>query len=363
MLRYKEIKRQLLDLADNMSPGEKLPSRLSLCKKLDTNRRTLDKAIGELCAEGVFYSVKGSGTFINALIKEIICTQENWGLIVPNVRMPVFANIAEAIERFANSKGINLILCNSDENIEKQEGYIQRLTKSPISGFIMIPVVVDDVFTNINVYTRLLETKIPLVFCSRVVPNVNVPVVMINNFYGGYIATKHLLERGYRNIAFIAIHDHNKGTVTKERCQGYISALMERNIPVNYHWILVENEIEDSKAAYERIKQLLKSHKEVDAIFSNNDETCKIVYQAVKDCRFKISDHIGVIGFDNAPHCADMVPPLSSLTYNGEDIGSIAAEILWNITQGTYSSPDYPYCFCKPQIICRESCLGPVRKP
>jgi DNA-binding LacI/PurR family transcriptional regulator len=363
MLRYKEIKRQLLNLADHMSPGEKLPSRLSLCKKLDTNRRTLDKAIGELCVEGVFYSVKGSGTFINAFKKEIIYTAENWGLILPNVRMPVFANIAEAIESFANSKGINLILCNSDEDIEKQEGYIQRLSKSPISGFIMIPVVVDDIFTNINVYTRLLETKIPLVFCSRVVPNINVPVVMINNFYGGYIATKHLLDQGYHNIAFIAIHDHNKGSVTKERCQGYISALMESDIPVNYHWILAENEIQDSRAAYERIRKLLKSSKEIDAIFGSNDETCKIVYQAIKDSRLKISDHIGVIGFDNTLHCMNMVPPLSSLTYNGEDIGSIAAEILWNITQGTYLSPDYPHYFCKPQIVCRESCMGPIHKP
>lgn len=77
MLRYKEIKRQLLDLAGNMPPGEKLPSRLSLCKKLDTNRRTLDKAIGELCVEGVFYSVKERGAFINALVKKIVCIQEN----------------------------------------------------------------------------------------------------------------------------------------------------------------------------------------------------------------------------------------------------------------------------------------------
>ena len=94
MLRYKEIKRQLLNLADHMSPGEKLPSRLSLCKKLDTNRRTLDKAIGELCVEGFFYSVKGSGTFINAFKKEIIHTAENWGLILPNVRMPVLRRLA-----------------------------------------------------------------------------------------------------------------------------------------------------------------------------------------------------------------------------------------------------------------------------
>ncbi len=361
-MRYKEIKQQLLNLVDHMSPGEKLPPRLTLCKRFDTNRRTLDKAAAELCAEGVLYSIKGSGTFINALRKETMYEAENWGLILPNVRMPVFANLAQAIESFANSKGINLILCNSDEDIGKQEGYIRRLTKSPISGFIMIPVVEDDMFTNINVYTRLLETKIPLVFCSRVVPHINVPVVMVNNFYGGYIATKHLLEQGYRNIAFIAIHDHNKGTMTGERCQGYISALMESHIPVNYRWILLENEFEDSEAAYERIRQLLASDRQIDAVFGVNDETCKIVYQAIKDSGLCISDQVGVIGFDNISHCEAMTPPLTSLTYHGEDIAAIAAEILWNITQGTYVPPDYPYYFCQPRIMCRDSCLGPIRR-
>ena len=362
MLRYKEIKRQLLAIADGMYPGEKLPSRLSLCKKLDTNRRTLDKAMDELCVEGVLYSVKGSGTFINAFTNETQHAAENWGLILPNVRMPVFANIAQAIESFADSKGINLILCNSGEDIEKQESYIRRLSKSPVSGFIMIPVVVEDVFTNINIYAKLLETRIPLVFCSRVVPDIHVPAVMVNNFYGGYIATKHLLERGYRNIAFIAIHDHNKGSATGERCQGYVSALMEADIPVNHRWILFENENGDSRAAYARIRDLLDSCREVDAVFGVNDETCKIVYQAIKDNGLTVSDHIGVIGFDNTSSCEDMIPPLSSLTYNGTDIGLMAARLLWKLTQGEYLSPDYPYYFCRPQIVCRRSCLGPTLK-
>ncbi len=358
MLRYIEIKRNLTDLVIKMHPGEKLPSRLSLCKKLDTSRVTLDKAIEELRQEGVLYSIKGSGTYVNALIQETVPVTENWGLILPNVMTPVFVEITRAIENFTESKGINLILCNSDEDIEKQENYIRRLTASPVSGFIMIPVVCDDLFQNINVYGRLLETRIPLVFCSRVIPSIDVPVVMINNFYGGYIATRHLISRGYRHIAFVAAHRNNKGTVTGDRCQGYISALMEEGIPVNHRLILIDNS-HDIRGAYTALRALLDSGEPVDAVFGINDEICSIVYDAIRDSGKRVSTDVGVIGFDNLASCETMKPPLSSVTYRGMDIGYKAAEILWNTSHNLQPKPDYPYYFCQPQLAVRSSSLGP----
>lgn len=358
MLRYLEIKQSLTDLVIKMRPGEKLPSRLSLCKRLDTSRVTLDKAIAELRQEGVLYSIKGSGTFVNALISETVPVTENWGLILPNVMTPVFVEITRAIENFTESKGINLILCNSDEDIEKQENYIRRLTASPVSGFIMIPVVCDDFFQNINVYGRLLETRIPLVFCSRVIPSIDVPVVMINNYYGGYIATRHLISRGYRNIAFVASYRNNKGPVTNDRCQGYISALMEEGLPVNHRLILIDNN-HNIDSAYTALCTLFQSGEAVDAVFGINDEICSLVYNAIRDSGKRVSTDVGVIGFDNLASCETMKPPLSSVTYRGMDIGYQAAEILWNTSHNLHPKSSYPYYLCQPQLAIRSSCLGP----
>lgn len=362
MLRYKEIKQMLMDIAIKMYPGEKFPSRPHLCKKLDTSRMTLDKAINELKQEGILFSVKGSGTYVNALMKETAQVAENWGLILPNVMTPVFVEITRAIEDFAESKGINLILCNSDEDIDKQENYVRRLAASPVSGFIMIPVVCDDVFMNYSVYGRLLETKIPLVFCSRVIPSVNVPVVMINNYYGGYIATRHLIEKGYRSIAFVASHNRNKGSVTGERCQGYISALMEAGIPVKHNLILFDCR-EENGGAYAALRALLDSGEKVDAVFGINDETCATIYRAIKDSGLRISDDVGVIGFDNLNSCDAMKPPLSSVTYRGMDIGYKAAEILWEQSHNISPLSDFQYYFCQPQLAIRSSCAGPASVP
>lgn len=347
--------------------GTRLPSRTSLCKRLDTNRRTLDKAINELCEVGVLYSIKGSGTFVNSLMKETEHRIENWGLILPNLEMPVFANIAVSVERYTSSRKIHLILCNSCEDLDKQEGYIRRLIKSPVSGIIVIPVINERTAARTNTYIKLLEDKMPVVFCCRTFTGCNWPVVMINNFYGGYIATKHLIKQGYQNIAFIAIHDHNEGRVTEERCQGYISALMEANIPINYQWIIFENKSEDNEITYARIRELLAKRDcgemcegAIDAVFGVNDETCRIIYQIISDCGLKVSDSVGVIGFDNVNYCGKMIPPLSSLTYDGKDIGFMASEILWGISHGECLRQDYKYYFCQPRLILRKSCLGPI---
>ena len=138
----------LMDMVVKMYPGEKLPSRHELCKRLDTSRVTLDKAIAEMEKEGILYAQKGSGTYINALMGETVPVTENWGLILPNLMTTVFVEITRAIENFAQSKGVNLILCNSDDDIDKQENYIRRLLASPVSGFIMIPVVSEDAEVN-----------------------------------------------------------------------------------------------------------------------------------------------------------------------------------------------------------------------
>ena len=296
---------------------------------------------------------------MNAMMKETEHVSENWGLIVPNVMTPVFLEITRAIEDFAASKGVNLILCNSDEDIDKQENYIRRLTASPVSGIIMIPVVCDDVFMNINVYGRLLETRIPVVFCSRTIPSIDVPVVMTNNFFGGYIATKHLIEKGYRHIAFVA--GQSRGNVYIDRCQGYISALMEAGLSVNYNLILCGCRT-DSDDAYAKLKALLDSDEQVDAVFGVNDQTCEAVYRAIQESGLNISDDVGVIGFDNVSSCETMKPPLSSVTYQARDIGHKAAEILWKRSHGAQRQSDFLYYFCQPRLAIRASCEGPVRK-
>lgn len=359
MLRYQEIQQALLDIVLKMKPGEKIPTRETLSKKLEVSRATVDKAVNELVKDGILFAVKGGGTYINALRDEIGVCKETWGLVLSNRTVPVFLEIEDGIRRYAEQRNIKVIVCDAQDDLNKEETYIRRMIDSPVSGMVMVPVASHDIYMNYKIYNHLLTRRVPLVFCSRNIPGVNVPTVMINNYYGSFLATRHLIEKGYRKIAFVAEQNISKGRVTEERCQGYISALMERDIRIRHRLILPD--CADTEDIYEKVRDLIRAG-EIDAVFGINDAVCCVIYQAILDQRLRVSDDIGVIGFDNQNTCELLDPHLSSITYCGGEIGRTAAEIIWRQAHKTFHPIGFPYYFCRPQLVERESCLGPLQE-
>jgi DNA-binding LacI/PurR family transcriptional regulator len=355
MLRYKEIKNLLAAEIARLSSNDRLPSRAELCKKLDTTRTTLDKAIKELVAEGLLYSRGGSGTYVANANDELAISAGNWGVIVRDVTEGFYAKIVRGVENVAQSYGINVILCNSDSDYEKQEQYIKRLSHSGVSGMIIVPVVSSDTQQNYRLFNQLTELKVPFVFCnSNIVDWVASSVVTSNGYYGGYIATKHLLEKGYRNIAYIS---DQKIRTSIDRYQGYITALMENGIKVNQNIITIEHQSRWQQCGYEVMQKLLISDQIVDAVFCLNDKVAQGVYQAIAEAGLKVSDDIGVMGYDNYDICEKLTPAITSVDFENLEVGTKAAEVLYKqINKENLSN--FQFYLVQPELVVRESCLG-----
>lgn len=357
MLRYKEIKIALMEEIAKLRTNERLPSRPILCNRLATTRTTLDKAINELVAEGVLHSKNGSGTYVTGTGDPLSVQSGSWGIIVPNVMESIYPALVRGIENVAQQYNVNIILCNSDNNADKQEQYIRRLIQSGVSGFIIVPVISNDVKENFRLYSQLTEAMTPFVFCNRSVDGISVPVVTSNDFYGGYIATKHLIQNGYRNIAYIS---RTKYKTSVDRCQGYISALIENGIEVNRRLIVMEEKDKQQPEGYNSMKSLLTMGEKIDAVFGFNDQVTQGVYLAIQEAGLAISDDIGVIGYDNTEICERSIPKITSLAYKNVEIGEKAAEVLWSRINGQISS-DFDFYLFQPEIIVRDSCLGKKR--
>lgn len=343
----------LSDIAQ-LNPLEKLPTRKVLCKKYDTTRATLDKAIKELEAEGVVYCKGGSGTYVAAPEGYDKSMPSNWGVIVPDITEEIYAGLVRGVEDVAQQYGANLILCNFDHDAAKQEQYIERLILTGADGVIIVPVVREDNRDNARMYNALIDANKPVVLCNMAVEGVNLPVVMSSGFYGGYIATKHLIERGYRKIAFITRYKYR---TSEERCQGYISALLEAGIEINRSLMVVDKTKGDKRpAGYDSMMELLKTG-EVDAVFCFNDSLIPGVYQAINDAGLKVSDDIGIIGYDNSTLCNKMTPQVTSVSYRNLEIGRMAAELLHKQIEG-HLSVDFPYYLFQPEVVERNSSLG-----
>jgi DNA-binding LacI/PurR family transcriptional regulator len=354
MFRYKEIRNLLTTEVAKLHSNDRLPSRPELCKKLDTTRTTLDRAVSELVKEGVLYSINGSGTYVAESKEEQSIHVGNWGVIVRDVREGIYADLVRGVENVAQSHGISIILCNSDSNFEKQEQYIKRLSHSGVSGFIIAPIVSPVAQENYRLFNQLTEMKIPFVFCNRNAEGITAPVVATNDFYGGYMATKHLLEKGYRNIAYIS---YQKFRTSVDRCQGYMSALMENGIAVNQKIIAIEDKSSSQPVGYEAMKNILNSGLRVDAVFCFNDKVTQGAYQAIAEAGLRVSDDIGVVGFDNSDICEKSTPAVTSIANKTLEQGAKAAEVLYKqINQEDLS--DFHFYLLHPDIVARESCLG-----
>jgi DNA-binding LacI/PurR family transcriptional regulator len=357
MLRYKEIKNMLAAEIAKMKSDDRLPSRPELCKKLDTARATLDKAINELITEGLLYSKGGVGTYVADVAganDEVSIHQGNWGVIVHDVRQSFYAETVRGVENVAQSYGINLILCNSDSDFDKQEQYIKRLSHSGVSGMIIVPIVSPNPRENERLFSQLTELKIPFVFCNRNAEGINAPIVASNDFKGGYIATQHLLEKGYRNIAYIS---YQKFRTSVDRCQGYITALMDNGIKVNQKLIIIEDKNHSQPLGYEAMQKILVSGQTVDAVFCFNDRVAQGAYQAIAEAGLRMSDDIGVVGYDNTELCKSLTPRMTSVVCKNMEMGTKAAEVLYKIINKE-DLADFHFYMLQPDIVVRESCLG-----
>ena len=353
MLRYKEIKNEILSIVSVMQQGDTLPSRNELCKRLDTARTTVDKAIKELVDEGTLISRKGSGTRVAGLIERAHPDVQNWCVILPNVTEQIYSNLLRGIENVADASNTNIIICNSDNNPDKQEQYIRRLMVSGVSGFVIVPTISGEPKESLRLYDSLVKSKIPFIFCNRGVDGINAPIVKSNDFYGGYIATSHLLSMGYKKIAFIGRQQYS---TCIDRCQGYISALMEHNIEINRQHIMMPppGGILDS---YEAMEQLLHNDDIPDAVFCFNDYTAELASKAIKDAGLRVSDDIGIIGYDNGNICESCSPKITSISFKSMEIGACAANLLEDISKGNKPS-GFRYYLFQPSIVIRESCQG-----
>ncbi len=355
MLRYIEVKNELRSMLKFLNPGEKLPSRTELCKRFDTTRTTLDKAIKELTIQGQLISQKGSGTYVSSNLDTMKPKDENWCVIVPDISEAVYATLVQGIESVAQTSNANIILCSSNGKFSLQQRFIQRLMIKNTVGFIIVPVIGSSAQENLDLYNTLIRSKVPFIFCNRYVDGIRAPIVTSNDFYGGYIATKYLIQKGYKRVAFISEHKYE---VSMNRCQGYLTALLEAGIEIDRHLIVMPPNLNISIDPYEKSLELL-SEKKPDAFFCFNDLVAFKIMKSVQDFGLSVSDDVGIIGYDDNEVDKSLFPPLTSVSHKTLDIGKKAAEIMQKLIRGEKMSSEFDYYLFQPEIMERDSCKGP----
>ncbi|KXZ39715.1 transcriptional regulator, LacI family [Alkalithermobacter thermoalcaliphilus JW-YL-7 = DSM 7308] len=247
------------------------------------------------------------------------------GLIIPDIVNPFFPELARGAEDKANKEGYNLIICNTDEDIQKEDRYVAMLVEKMVDGIIFTASSqrVDD-------FKLLKNANIPIVLVDRDVKGSHISSkITVDNFMGAYEGTKHLIEQGYKKIIFITGSLKNKTSL--DRLNGYKKALDEHNIKFSY-----ENVIEGSYKSewgYNAVNFILKQNKNFDALFCGNDLIAIGAIKALKENDIKIPQDVGVLGFDDIYISRIIDPQLTTIKQPIYEMGYKSVQTLIDILE------------------------------
>lgn len=267
---------------------------------------------------------------------------ETIGIVLPDITNPFFSEMARAIEDVASNLGYNVIFCNSDNEINKENKYVKLLVSKLVDGVIFI-----SGGKSIHNLQVLINNNIPFVLVDRYVDG-------FQNFYGVYCENKlgiakavdYLIDRGKKTIAFVK--GPHSLEVSNQRLEGYIETM--KKYELFNEKLIFENEF-TIDGGIEATKKILEIKEKVDSIIYSSDIMAFGGIKVLIKKNYKIPGDISVIGYDNIQISEFIEPELTTVSQPIYEMGRRSCELLINIINGAVV--DEKHIYLKPNLIVR----------
>lgn len=241
-----------------------------------------------------------------------------------------FSNTVFGIETAAHKNNYNLMVVNGSVSLGGNETIVKLAMGKRING-----IIIPESIVNAKLLKKLDEYNFPYVILGRTKDvGSNFDWVDINNTQAGALAVKHLIENGYKRIAFMS--NGNDKVFNQDRIEGYKKELKNNHINLNNKFI-VEG-IGTVEQGEELAKQLLKGNNIPDAIICSNDHMVVGVLKAAKEKKISIPNDLGVICFDNTTVMELSNISITCLNVDTYELGIQAADKLISLIENTKSS-------------------------
>lgn len=246
---------------------------------------------------------------------------KNIGVIIPFITNYYFGAVISGIQEEAYQLGYNIILYVTNDEVDREVKLIHNLDIASLDGLLIS---ISSNTTTTTHFEDLIENGLPIVFFDRAPSEINASKVMQNDFEGAFLATKHLINKGYKNIAHLA--GPESLDFSKERLRGYLSAMKKAHLTIKEELILHSGFTQQQ--GYEDTQKLLELETIPDAIFAINDRKAIGVIQALKHAGKAVGKEIGVIGFTNDPISTIIEPNLTTIEEPAFEIGKQSCQLL-----------------------------------
>lgn len=242
------------------------------------------------------------------------------GMLVATSTNPFFGEVVKGVERSCYHQGYNLILCNTEGDNQRMKASINTLLQKRVDGLLLMCSTLEG--ERLDVFDRYPDIPIvvmdwgPILFASDKIQD--------NSLQGGYMAAKHLIECGHKEIGCIT------GPLIRHQAQmryeGYKRALAEAGIAINPDWI-VESDFE-CEGGYQAFEKLYQRGKLPSALFVSNDMMAMGVIQAASQRGLRVPDDLSLIGYDDVHIAKFMTPALTTIHQPKYRLGKAAVDTL-----------------------------------
>ncbi len=273
---------------------------------------------------------------------------ETLGLVVGDVSDPFFGTMVKAVDEVAGGTGNFLLIGNGYYNEQKERQAIEQLMRHRCAALVVhakkIP----------NAELEILMKQVPgMVLLNRLLKGFEQRCIALDDRYGAWLATRHLIQQGHQNIAFICstypISD------SEDRLQGYYDALKEHGLPCNDRLVTLGEP--DEVGGEQAMTQLLGRGRHFTAVACYNDSMAAGALAVLSDNGMRVPEEMSLIGFDDVLVSRYVRPRLTTVHYPIITMAQQAAQLALALAHAQ-PLPEVTHMF-SPTLVRRHSVSGP----
>lgn len=351
--KYEEIVRWVRTRIEKgeLRPGDRVESEYKLCSIFQVSRQTVRHAVDVLEDDGMIERRQGSGTYVKAMVdvKEKRKKAMQVAVMTTYMQEYIFSSIIQEIESMLSKAGYTIQISFTNNTIEKERFILKNiLEKNMVDGLIAEPTKSGLPNPNLDIYRKIMDKGIPVLFINSYYQELKAPYVSMNDKLAGKLATDHLLKCGHRKIAAIFKADDGQG---HRRYAGYMEALMEADIQIRSRRIvwLDSDEVRHMK---EDAGWILRRLEGATACVCYNDEVASGLVAVCMEQGIRVPEDLSIVGIDDSELATYCEVPLTSARNPIRDLGRIAALEMLELLKGV---PVPKATELDPEIINRNS--------
>ena len=272
------------------------------------------------------------------------------GIMVSDISNPFFAELVRGLEDviYARGEQNNVILCNTDEDVEKERRYLDVLLEKRIDGLVIAPA------GGNRAYLRELILKgMPVVLADRVLSGVGADAVVVNNREASREATAYLNGLGHRRVGILKAA--LSASSIEERFSGFREALESVGVSLSAELVVVSRS--DIEAACQAARHLLDVPDPPSAVFATNNFMTLGLMRTIAERGMSCPENLSIVGFDDFPWATAFRPHLTVVSQPAYAIGREAALLLFaRLGEGKDAPPVTKVLRAK--LLIRESCAA-----